>query len=96
MAPSKLSPTPILSNEKHTGIPERYASEADTMKARIYSNRTIGDASKPRTTELLALPPDVDRATFNKAIAELKYKLGDENVEVNDKPLIDGWYMEQP
>ncbi|KAF3937750.1 hypothetical protein ABW19_dt0203969 [Dactylella cylindrospora] len=82
-------------DEKHSGTPVRNIEEAKAAKARLYSNRTV-PPSRPRQQEVPALPPDVDRATFNKAIGDLKRLLGDENVEINDKPLVDGWYMEHP
>ncbi|KAL2815101.1 hypothetical protein BJX63DRAFT_430923 [Aspergillus granulosus] len=34
--------------------------------------------------------------TFEAAIAELRERLGAEHVQLNDKPLVDGWYMEHP
>ncbi|TFK47732.1 FAD-linked oxidase-like protein [Heliocybe sulcata] len=89
-----LPPTPLFP-ATHSGIPERYVEQCKESKARIYSNKTL-PPSVPRAGELPVLPPDVDRDTFNKAIAELKESLGKEHVELNDKPLVDGWYMEHP
>ncbi|EPQ50565.1 vanillyl-alcohol oxidase [Gloeophyllum trabeum ATCC 11539] len=89
-----LPPTPLLS-EKHSGIPERWAEQCKESKARLYSLKTL-PASVPREGELPVLPPGIDRPTFNTAIAELKETLGEEHVELNDKPLVDGWYMEHP
>lgn len=82
-------------DEKHSGVPTRNLDEAYASKARLYSNKTV-PPSRARTQDVPALPPDVDRTTFNKAIVDLKRILGDDNVEVNDKPLVDGWYMEHP
>ncbi|KAF3916253.1 hypothetical protein ABW21_db0201202 [Orbilia brochopaga] len=82
-------------NDKHSGISERLLEDAKVARSRLYSNRTL-PASRPRQQEVPVLPPDVDRATFNQAIGDLKRLLGDSNVEVNDKPLVDGWYMEHP
>ncbi|EPQ57456.1 vanillyl-alcohol oxidase [Gloeophyllum trabeum ATCC 11539] len=91
---SELPITPLIT-EKHSGIPERYAEQCKQSKARLYSNKTL-PPSVPRDGELPVLPPDVDRDTFNKAVAELTELLGAENIELNDKPLVDGWYMEHP
>jgi hypothetical protein len=40
-------------------------------------------------------PSGIDKSTFIKALDELSYQLGTNNVEVNEKPLVDGWYMER-
>ncbi|EPS43627.1 hypothetical protein H072_2365 [Dactylellina haptotyla CBS 200.50] len=82
-------------DDKHSGTPARLLDEAKVLKERLYSNKTL-PPSQPRRQETPVLPPDVDRATFNKAWSDLKRLLGDENVDLNDKPLIDGWYMEHP
>jgi hypothetical protein len=37
------------------------------------------------------IPQGIQRSRFLVAIEELTEQLGDENVEVNDKPLHDGW-----
>ncbi|KAK6518217.1 hypothetical protein TWF506_005376 [Arthrobotrys conoides] len=91
---TKDSPIPTL-HDKHSGTPVRLLSVAKEHKDRLYSNKTV-PTSVPRIQEVPVLPPDIDRPAFNIAIADLKRLLGDEHVEVNDKPLIDGWYMEQP
>lgn len=94
---AELPPTPLLSSERghHSGIPERLAVNAKLAKARLFSNRTLRD-SVARQQEVPRLPPNISRETFNRAIAELRDILGHENVELNDKPLVDGWYMEHP
>lgn len=61
----------------------------------LLSSRTL-PAKASRSQETPVLPPDVERATFDKAIAELRLIVGETKVEVNDKPLVDGWYMEHP
>ncbi|OQV03471.1 FAD linked oxidase, domain-containing protein [Cladophialophora immunda] len=78
---------------RYSGVPSRLAQEAIDAKARLYSQKTLPD-SVPRRR--VALPPDVSREIFDQAVAELKSALGDENVQVNDGPLVDGWYMEHP
>ncbi|KAL7273524.1 hypothetical protein RUND412_003619 [Rhizina undulata] len=93
MAP--VLPTPILTEDHSKGVPERYLTKANTSKARLLSNQTLPE-SVPRKQETPVLPPDISRQTFNNAIAELKGTLGAANVELNDKPLVDGWYLEHP
>jgi hypothetical protein len=48
--------------------------------------------SKPRSSPI-RLPPDTSKDQFDIAIVALKKILGETGVEVNDKPLVDGWYM---
>ncbi|KAH6708778.1 glycolate oxidase [Leptodontidium sp. MPI-SDFR-AT-0119] len=78
---------------KHSGVPVRLAQEAVEVKAALYASKTVAE-STPRTKT--ALPPGVTQDAFDKAILELKHSLGSENVELNDKPLVDGWYIEHP
>lgn len=89
-----LDPTPLLS-AKHNGIPERLTGDAKKAKERVWTNKTVPD-SVPRQSEGPRLPYGVSREAFDSAIEELKNSLGETNVEVNDKPLVDGWYMEHP
>lgn len=89
-----LSSVPTL-EEKYSGTPSRLINEAKRAKALLYSNRTSTQPKK-RELETPRLPPDVSRETFNQAIDELKASLGAQNVELNDKPLVDGWYLEHP
>lgn len=77
----------------YSGVPERLVREAEAAKARLFSRKTVKESPSRRTK---ALPPDVDQETFDQAIAQIKASLGDENVVLNDKPLVDGWYMQQP
>jgi len=93
----KLPPTPLLSTEAghHSGIPKRMELDATLAKARLFSNKTVLD-SVPRQRDVPRLPPNISRETFNQAMAELHEVLGDANVEINDKLLVDGWYMEHP
>jgi len=93
----ELSPTPLLSTERghHSGIPKRLELDAKLAKARLFSNKTVPD-SVPRQRDVPRLPPNISRESFDRAMAELREVLGDANVEINDKPLVDGWYMEHP
>jgi hypothetical protein len=93
----ELPPTPLLSTERghHSGIPKRMEFDAKLAKARLFSNKTLPD-SVARQKDVPRLPPNISRESFNRAMAELREMLGDANVELNDKPLVDGWYMEHP
>lgn len=68
--------------------------DAQLAKQRLYNNSTLPH-SVPRKRGI-RLPPDTSRDKFDKAIEELRDKLGSSNIELNDKPLVDGWYMEHP
>ena len=85
-------PIPSLATT-YSGVPERLAKEAIATKARLYSQKTLPDSIPRRKT---ALPPGTSREDFGLAVLELKSALGDENVVLNDTPLVDGWYMEHP
>lgn len=91
--PPEFAPTPLLT-ERHSGVPSRLTKEAAAARARLYGNRTL-PASRPRKNGV-RLPPDTTQEAFDTAIAELKRTLGQENVEISDKALIDGWYLEHP
>jgi hypothetical protein len=78
---------------KYSGVPTRLSQEAIAAKARLYSQKTVPDSSARTRTRL---PPGITKDDFERALAELKNALGNENAEVNDKPLLDGWYMEHP
>ncbi len=78
---------------RYSGVPSRLSQEAIDAKSKLFSQKTLPDSVARRRT---ALPPGVSRENFEQAIAELRSALGQENVELNDKPLVDGWYMEHP
>lgn len=66
--------------------PPRLTDYAKEVKAKIDANYTKNfDGQKIREKDLPVLPPNVSRQTFNIAIAELREKIGAENVELNDK-----------
>lgn len=87
----KAVSVPLLS-DKHSGIPGNLHQKAANAKALIYEGRTISNSERKR---LPVIPQGIDREIFFKAVQELQQSLGNENVEVNDKPLVDGWYMER-
>ena len=92
---SSIPETPTLS-QIHSGIPSRLLGKARKAKELIYKTRTKPDALNNQP-KLPVIPQGVSKSTFDKAIAELSSKLGNDNVEVIDKPpKEDGWYMEHP
>jgi hypothetical protein len=94
MAPTKFAnDTPLLS-QKHSGIPERLSKEAKEARERLWSNKTLPD-TRPRQRAVV-LPPNVTKDKFDAAVKDLRQQLGSASVELNDKPLQDGWYMEHP
>jgi hypothetical protein len=90
---NKMSSIPNLSSI-HSGVPARLSNEAAAAKQKTYALKTL-PTSVPRQSPL-KLPPGVTRDVFDKAIDELRKVLGKDGVELNDKPLVDGWYMEHP
>lgn len=85
------SDVPLLS-EKHSGIPQNLLEKAQRAKSLIFQTRTKETGSRQR---LPAIPQGVERGDFLKALEELAKQLGEGHVEVNDKPLVEGWYMER-
>lgn len=90
---SKPLEIPTLAS-KHSGIPERLRKEADSTKQRTYSLKTLPNSVARRAP--LRLPPNTSQEKFDLAIVALQKALGKDGVELNDKPLVDGWYMEHP
>ncbi len=88
-----LAPVPSL-DELHSGAPNRLAREAWEARSRLFSHRSL-PISSPRHHGI-RLPPDTSLEKFEEAITALQGKLGNENVKVNDKALVDGWYLEHP
>ena len=81
------------------GAPPRLYSLEKVIKQKIIDNSTVNLDGNPRreaSEDLPVLPPGVSRGKFNAAIEELKKAIGAGNVELNDKPLVDGWYLSQP
>jgi len=88
---SSTSQVPLLS-EKHSGIPENLLEKAKRAKALIYDIRTKDTSTRQR---LPVVPQGIEKDAFIQALEELAQQLGKANVEVNDKLLVDGWYMER-
>jgi hypothetical protein len=78
----------------HSGVPERLQQDAVRAKSNTWSLKTLPD-SRPRESSL-RLPPGITRDVFDTAIKSLREVLGEPGVELNDKDLIDGWYMQHP
>jgi hypothetical protein len=74
--------------EKHNGVPARLLHKAHRAKALIQDTAT--KPLRPRQ-RLPVIPQGIERSRFFLAIDELSTQLGSKNVEVNDKPLDDGW-----
>ena len=74
-------------------MPKRLSQEAVDARTKLYSQKTAPDSIPRRKT---ALPPGVSRQSFDRAVTDLRSALGKDNIELNDKPLVDGWYMEHP
>ncbi len=92
MASKESSSVPTLA-EKHSGIPQNLLEKAEAAKSLIYQTRSNSvNEEKNRQT---AIPQGVLKSAFFEAIKDLEVHLGKKNVEVNDKPLVDGWYMER-
>jgi hypothetical protein len=85
------SKIPLL-GEKHSGIPANLLAKAQKAKALIYGTRTESTNTRQRS---VVIPQGIEKTRFLAALDELGGLLGQENVEVNDKPLVDGWYMER-
>jgi hypothetical protein len=76
--------------EVHSGIPSFLLDKARDAKRWVFETRT--KPQKPRE-RLPVVPQGVDREAFLAALDEIRLELGSENVEVNDKPLKDGWLV---
>ncbi|KAJ5385551.1 aryl-alcohol oxidase [Penicillium concentricum] len=92
MASKRLPLTPTL-DQKHNGVPARLLGKAQRAKSLIQTVATKVPRARQR---LPVIPQGVERAQFFRAIDELSTELGSAHVEINDKPLNDGWYMEPP
>lgn len=82
-----LTSIPTL-EQKHNGVPARLLHKARRAKGLIQDIAT--KPLRPRQ-RLPVIPQGIEPSRFFQAIDELAKELGDENVEVNDKPLDDGW-----
>lgn len=79
------------------GVPEKVRDYADSVKQKFVENATTSHVrlrAEP-ATDLPVLPPGVTRETFIAAIQELR-GLTDNDVQLFDGPLDDGWYLHRP
>ncbi len=72
----------------HSGIPTYLLDKARKTKEGIFEGRTKPVKERQR---LPVVPQGIERDDFIAALEDLKQQLGTDNVEVNDKPLKDGW-----
>ncbi|KAK0641813.1 hypothetical protein B0T16DRAFT_420563 [Cercophora newfieldiana] len=79
--------------ETHSGIPVYLLDKARNAKAGVFDGRTKPIRDRQR---LPVVPQGIERDDFLAALEDLKAKMGHEFVEINDKALKDGWYMEHP
>jgi hypothetical protein len=77
----------------YSGVPNRLAHVAVATKERLDSQRTVKESTLRKG---VSLPLGIEDEEFDRAINELKASIGSDNVEVNNKPLVDGWYMQHP
>jgi hypothetical protein len=81
------APIPVLP-EVHSGIPGYLLEKAQRAKKAVFDTRN--KPVRPRQ-RLPVVPQGVEPDAFFRALDELRTKLGSDHVEVNDKPLRDGW-----
>jgi hypothetical protein len=85
---SKNRPSVPTLEEKHNGVPARLLHKAYRAKGLIQDIAT----KEPRARKRLpVLPQGIEKTRFFLAIDEISRDLGNDNVEINDKPLDDGW-----
>jgi hypothetical protein len=83
-----IVPKPPTLDECHSGIPDNLLSPALQVKARLAGNQ---DLTPHERKELPVVPLGHTREEFMRAVSELAHILGQQNIEINDKPLDDGW-----
>lgn len=81
------SDVPLVS-EKHSGIPASLLDKARDIKKEWFAVRTKPLNDRKR---LPVIPQGIEEAKFFEALDELRRDIGLDNVELNDKPLRDGW-----
>lgn len=86
---SSTQQDPPTLSEKYSGIPDRLLHRARRAKAEVFKNLTK-DPVTPRKRQA-AIPKGISKEAFGNALNQLSKVLGEENVEVNDQALVDGW-----
>lgn len=74
--------------EKHSGISAKLLDKARDVKKDTFEKRTKPLNERQR---LPVIPQGIERDKFFEALDELRNEIGAANVELNDKPLRDGW-----
>lgn len=82
-----LAAIPTL-EQKHNAVPARLLHKARRAKGRIQDIATKPLRPRQRWP---VVPQGIERSRFFLALDELAKELGNDHVEVNDKPLDDGW-----
>ncbi|KAH8899922.1 FAD-linked oxidase-like protein [Thozetella sp. PMI_491] len=77
----------------HSGLPGYLLEEAQRVKNVIFETRNKPQNARQR---LPVVPQGIEPDRFFEALDDLRGQLGAEHVELNDKPLRDGWYLEHP
>ncbi len=81
------SDIPVLP-ASHSGIPTFLLEKAQNAKRAVFETRTKPESNRQR---LPVIPQGIDHNTFFEALDDLRGQIGSEYVEINDKPLKDGW-----
>lgn len=87
---SSVEPPPTLT-KTYSGIPERLLDKATSLKREVAALTTSGVVPRTEDVELPIIPTGYSRSRFNSAIEAVERLIGRENVELNTKPLVDGW-----
>lgn len=74
--------------QKHSGISAKLLEKAREVKKDTFGKRTKPLNERQR---LPVIPQGIEESKFFEAIDELRTEVGAANVELNDKPLRDGW-----
>lgn len=82
-----ISDVPTLA-QKHSGIPASLLDQAQAVKKDTFGKRTKLLNERKR---LPVIPQGVEKDLFFQALDELRQEIGVDNVDLNDKPLKDGW-----
>jgi hypothetical protein len=86
-------PDPVTLEDVYSGVPLRVLTEAKAMKRLLFSH----PGNSARSTHLTQpLPPHTTASEFKIAMDNLIVMVGKDNVELGDRTIQDGWYMEHP
>lgn len=74
--------------QKYSGIPQILLDTARAAKKQTFGQRTKPQNDRQRVP---VIPQGVEKDTFFEALDALRKEIGTDNVELNDRPLKDGW-----